>query len=80
MARSCFALQPFQRRNGGLSAGELILDPDEDRVFRRGRAMAKRVDGMAFFKITTGPDGDDWQEVELICTDGAVPPSEAGHS
>lgn len=80
MARSCFALQPFQRRNGELRACELITEVDEDRVFRRARAMAPRVDGMAFFKITTSAEGDDWQEIELICTDGQVPPTDTGLS
>lgn len=42
--------------------------------------MASRVDGMAFFKITTSAEGDDWQEIELICTDGQVPPTDTGLS
>lgn len=71
--RPHYALQPFVRQNGALRAGELLREDDEDRVFKRGKAMSARVAGMVFFKITTSAEGDEWAEIEMICTDGEVP-------
>ena len=71
--RAVFAAQPYVRRSGVLSAGEAIQSSDEDLVFRRGVKMSDRVAGVAFFKVTTGPDGDQWTEVEMLCTTGDVP-------
>ena len=64
----------FKRRRGALAAGELLTFPNEDAAFRRGKAMTGRVDGLVFFKIECGEDGDVWSEVELLATIGDVPP------
>ncbi|MBX9707898.1 MAG: hypothetical protein K2X61_08210 [Caulobacteraceae bacterium] len=71
--RAAYALQPFVRRSGVLQPTDLLRTEDEAHVFRVGRAMAKRVAGLAFFKITTSAEGDEWAEVEVLCTDGDVP-------
>ena len=71
--RPSYALQPFVRQNGALRAGELVRAETEEGVFRKGVAMAPRVAGMAFFKITTSAEGDEWAEIEVLCTDGDLP-------
>lgn len=68
-----FALLPFKRTRGELRALDLIEGPDEDQIFRRGRAMAHRVSGLAFFKIDTSASGDQWTEIEILTTVGDVP-------
>lgn len=64
----------FQRRRGELASGELLTFPDEAAAFRRGKAMMDRVDGLVFFKIECGEDGDVWSAVETLATVGDVPP------
>lgn len=64
----------FKRRSGELASGELLTFPDEAAAFRQGKAMMGRVDGLVFFKIECGEDGDVWSEVELLATVGDVPP------
>lgn len=64
----------FKRRRGALAAGELLAFPSEAAAFRKGKAMMGRVDGLVFFKIQSGEDGDVWSEVELLATVGDVPP------
>lgn len=64
----------FRRRRGELSAGELLTFSDEAAAFRQGKAMMNRVDGLVFFKIECGEDGDVWSEVETLATVGDVPP------
>lgn len=75
--RAVYAAQPYVRLRGALSAGEVIQSSDEDLVFRRGVRMSDRVAGVAFFKITSGPDGDQWTEVEMLCSTGDVPTEDA---
>ncbi|WP_447910544.1 hypothetical protein [Brevundimonas bullata] len=69
-----YHLAQFKRWRGELAAGELLSFASEDAAFRRGKAMMARVDGMVFFKIQSGEDGDVWSEVELLATVGDVPP------
>lgn len=71
---SLFFVQAYRRRDAGLEPVETIAcGNDEDLAFRRGRTMAHRVEGLAFFRIDTGASGDQWTEVEVICTHGEVP-------
>jgi hypothetical protein len=73
-----FFVLPFQRRDGRLEPTEpLAFGADEDRAFRTGRRMAGRVAGMVFFKIDTSASGDQWTEVEFLCSAGDVPDEDA---
>lgn len=69
-----FLVQAFEERDGQLTEGEAYSYPDEVRAARRGRAMAHRVSGVAFFKIETSEQGDVWTEIEVLATHGMVPP------
>lgn len=75
---SLFVMTAYKRRPGALRVAEQYVSDDEDRLFRRGVAMADRVAGMAFFKIETSAEGDVWEEVVLLATHGEVPESAAG--
>lgn len=69
-----FFLLPFRHNVDGLRPSELIdCGADEERCFRVGRGMAHRVAGIAFFRIETAASGDQWTEVEVLCTHGDVP-------
>lgn len=73
-----FHVLAFQRRGGELRALEPIdCGSDEDRAFRIGRRMAHRVTGVAFFRIDTSASGDQWTEIELLCSTGDVPDADA---
>lgn len=73
-----FHVLAFQRRSGELQALEPIdCGGDEDKAFRIGRQMAERVTGVAFFRIDTSASGDQWTEVEMLCSTGEVPDDEA---
>ncbi len=71
--RPSFIVQSYQRRAGELALGDAYSAESEADIFKRGRAMADRVDGMVFFKIETSGDGDVWTEVELLARVGDVP-------
>lgn len=73
-----FIVLAFQRRAGELQPQDCIdCGPDEDRAFRVGRSMAHRVSGVAFFRIDTSASGDQWTEVEMLCSTGDVPVEDA---
>lgn len=72
-----FVVQPFRRRDGRLKADAPAAYETEDEAAKRGRAMAHRVDGVAFFRIDTSASGDQWTEVELLSTVGDVPEEDA---
>jgi hypothetical protein len=73
-----FFLLPFKRRSGRLEPTEtLAFGSDEDRAFRAGRQMSERFAGMVFFRIDTSASGDQWTQVELLCTTGEVPDEDA---
>lgn len=75
---SLFFVQAYRRRQAGLEPSETIdCGADEDLAFRRGRTMAHRVAGLAFFRIDTSASGDQWTEVEVLSTVGEVPDVEA---
>lgn len=63
----------FKRRRGKLAEGDLLTFPDEAAAFRQGKAMMGRVDGLVFFKIECGEEGDIWSAVETLATVGDVP-------
>lgn len=67
-----FYLQPFRRRAGDLTPCEPVVARDEDDVFRRGRAMLHRVDGMRFYRIDCSASGDQWTEIELLASVGTT--------
>jgi len=69
-----YCVAPFRRQKGQLEPRDIVECDDEDTVFKRGRSMMDRVDGMVFFKIECREDGDVWSEVELLATVGDVPP------
>ena len=69
-----FCVAPFKRVNGQLLSQEVITYATEDAVFKRGKAMMHRMDGLVFFKIECREDGDIWTEVETLATVGDVPP------
>jgi hypothetical protein len=69
-----YYVAPFQRRAGRLLAAELIECADEASAFKRGKAMMPRTDGLVFFKIECGGDGDVWSQVDTLATVGDVPP------
>lgn len=75
--KEMFYLQPFRRRAGDLTPCELVEGRDEDDVFRRGRAMLHRVDGMRFYRIDCSASGDQWTEVELLAAVGEAGGEEA---
>lgn len=76
--RAQFFIQAFRRRAASLEVAETIdCGSDEQLAFRRGRGMAHRVAGLAFFRIDTGASGDQWTELEVLCTDGEVPAEDA---
>ena len=64
---------PFKRHGGELKPGDLVECDDVRTAFRRGKALRPGVDGVVYFKIESGEDGDVWSEVELLCADGDVP-------
>ncbi|WP_313044975.1 hypothetical protein [Brevundimonas sp.] len=68
-----FCVAPFKRRNGQLLSQEVIACATEDAAFKRGKAMMHRMDGLVFFKIECGEDGDIWTAVETLATVGDVP-------
>lgn len=71
---SLFFVQAYQRRDAALEAAETIAcGGDEALAFRRGRTMAHRVAGLAFFRIDTSASGDQWTEIEVMTTFGDVP-------
>ncbi len=71
---SLFFIQAYRRRRAALETVETIAcGADEDLAFRRGRSMAHRVEGLVFFRIDTSASGDQWTEVEVLCTHGEVP-------
>lgn len=72
-----YVVQPFVRRGVELRAEEAVSCTSEDEVFRRGLAMRERMAGMVFFRIDTSASGDQWTEIELLCSDGEVPPEVA---
>lgn len=74
MGGPVYRVQAYQRRGEELRAGEAYDYACEDRAFRRGRAMQKRVEGLLFFKIETSSDGDTWTEIEVLAAAGDVPP------
>lgn len=57
-----------------LEAQDILTCTSEDAVFKRGKAMMHRMDGLVFFKIECGEDGDVWSAVETLATVGDVPP------
>lgn len=67
-------MAPFKRRRGQLQGQDLMTFASEDAAFRRGKALMDRVDGLVFFKIECGEDGDIWSRVETLATVGDVPP------
>lgn len=69
-----YFVAPFQRREGNLRPAELIECPSEVAAFRRGRAMMGNTDGLVFFKIECGDDGDVWSRIDTLATFGDVPP------
>jgi len=71
---SLFFVQSYRRRDAALEASETIdCGGDESLAFRRGRTMAHRVAGLAFFRIDTSASGDQWTEIEVMTTVGDVP-------
>lgn len=68
-----YCVAPFNRRDGQLRELEVLAFNNETAAFKRGRAMMRRVDGLVFFKIECGEDGDVWSRVELLATVGDVP-------
>lgn len=74
MRRHAYFVAPFKRRDGRLRGEDLLSCPSEDSAFRRGRAMMDRMDGLVFFRIECGEDGDVWSRVETLATVGDVPP------
>lgn len=79
LAQPLFVVQAYRRRRGGLSLSETYLAMTEDAVFRRGRAMQARVDGLLFFKISRQVVAEGRDDLELLAATGDVP-SEAGGS
>lgn len=71
---SLYFVQAYRRREAQLEPSETInCGNDEDLAFRRGRSMAHRVDGLAFFRIDTSASGDQWTEIEVLTSVGDVP-------
>lgn len=72
--QDAYFVQAFVRRGSALAPSDLVsCGPDEDRAFRIGRSMKGRAAGVAFFKVDTSASGDQWTEIELLCTVGHVP-------
>lgn len=69
-----YVVQPFIRRGRELRPQDPVASESEDEVFRRGMAMRDRMAGMVFFRIDTSASGDQWTEIEVLCSDGEVPP------
>jgi hypothetical protein len=69
-----YVVQPFVRRGEELRAEDPVSCGTEDEAFRKGLAMRSRMAGLAFFRIDTSASGDQWTEIELLCSDGEVPP------
>lgn len=69
-----FVVQPFVRRGVELRPQEAVRCASEDEAFRRGLAMRSRMSGVVFFRIDTSASGDQWTEIEVLCSDGEVPP------
>jgi hypothetical protein len=72
-----YVVQPFRRRSGRLEADTPLACETEDEAARRGRAMAHRVAGVAFFKVDASASGDQWTEIELLSIVGEVPEDDA---
>lgn len=72
-----YVVQPFRRWGGQLKADTPVACETEDEAAKRGKAMAHRVAGVAFFRIDTSASGDQWTEIELLSTVGDVPDEDA---
>lgn len=68
-----FVVEGFKRRRGKLRVSERVEAPSEDELFRKGRSMQHRLDGMVFYRIDTSASGDQWTEVELLARTGETP-------
>ncbi|WP_426041527.1 hypothetical protein [Brevundimonas sp. TWP2-3-4b1] len=72
-----YVIQPYRRTEGRLEADLPLSCGSEDEAAKRGKAMAHRVAGVAFFRIDTSASGDQWTEIELLSTVGDVPEDDA---
>lgn len=68
-----FVAQPFRLNGGALEPREPVATTCEAEMYRRGVAMADRMDGLVFYRIDCSASGDQWTEVELLTTTGKVP-------
>lgn len=68
-----FVVEGFRRRQGQLQVSERLEESTEGELFRRGRSMQHRLDGMVFYRIDTSASGDQWTEVEVLARTGETP-------